>query len=167
VARFRFALIAVSVCLLLLYPLSPLADILTGKVVKITDGDTLYVLDATRTQHKIRLAGIDAPERKQAYGLASRKHLGGLVAGRQVSVEYEKRDKYGRIVGKILVDGVDVCLEQVKTGFAWHYKKYQHEQTREDQRLYAEAENQAREGRLGLWRDKKPMAPWEHRRLYR
>jgi len=89
------------------------------------------------------------------------------VAGRQVSVEYQKRDRYGRIVGKILVDGVDVCLEQVKAGFAWHYKKYQHEQTREDQRLYAEAENRAREGRLGLWRDKKPMAPWEHRRLFR
>jgi endonuclease YncB( thermonuclease family) len=60
------------------------ADILTGKVVKITDGDTLYVLDANYQQHKIRLAGIDAPERKQAYGLASRKHLASIVAGKQV-----------------------------------------------------------------------------------
>ncbi len=66
------------------------ADSLTGKVVKITDGDTLYVLDANYKEHKIRLAGIDAPERKQAYGLASRKHLASIVAGKQVTVEYQK-----------------------------------------------------------------------------
>ncbi len=76
------------------------ADTLTGKVVKITDGDTLYVLDANYKEHKIRLAGIDAPERKQAYGLASRKYLASIVAGKQVTIEYQKRDRYGRIVGK-------------------------------------------------------------------
>ncbi len=143
------------------------ADSLTGKVVKITDGDTLYVLDANYKQHKIRLAGIDAPERKQAYGLASRKHLASIVAGKQVTIEYQKRDRYGRIVGKVLVDGMDACLEQVKAGFAWHYKKYQHEQSLEDQRLYAEAENQARNERLGLWRGNNPNPPWEYRRLYK
>ncbi len=143
------------------------ADTLTGKVVKITDGDTLYVLDVNYEQHKIRLAGIDAPERKQAYGLASRKHLALIVAGKQVTVEYQKRDRYGRIVGKVLLDGIDACLEQVKAGFAWHYKKYQHEQSLEDQRLYADAETQAREGRLGLWRENNPNPPWEYRRLYR
>ncbi len=98
-------------------------DTLTGKVVKITDGDTLYVLDANYKDHKIRLAGIDAPERRQAYGLASRNHLLSIVAGKQVRVEYQKRDRYGRIVGKVLLDGIDVCLEQVKAGFACHYKK--------------------------------------------
>ncbi len=76
------------------------ADTLTGKVVKITDGDTLYVLDANYKEHKIRLAGIDAPERKQAYGLAARKHLASMVAGKQVTIEYQKRDRYGRIVGE-------------------------------------------------------------------
>ncbi len=126
------------------------ADTLTGKVVKITDGDTLYVLDANYKEHKIRLAGIDAPERKQAYGLASRKHLASLVAGQQVTIEYKKRDRYGRIVGKVLLDGIDACLEQVRAGFAWHYKKYQHEQSLEDQRLYADAEIRARDDRLGL-----------------
>ncbi len=105
------------------------ADTLTGEVVKITDGDTLYVLDANYKDHKIRLAGIDAPERRQAYGLASRKHLLSIVAGKEVTVEYQKRDRYDRIVGKVLVDGIDACLEQVKAGFAWHYKKYQHEQS--------------------------------------
>jgi endonuclease YncB( thermonuclease family) len=75
--------------------LTAFADSLTGKVVKITDGDTLYVLDANYKDHKIRLAGIDAPERRQAYGLASRKHLLSIVAGKQVRVEYQKRDRYG------------------------------------------------------------------------
>ncbi len=95
------------------------ADSLTGKVVKVVDGDTLYVLDANYQQHKIRLAGIDALERKQAYGLASRKHLASIVTGKQVTIEYQKRDRYGRIVGKVWVNGVDACLKQVKAGFAW------------------------------------------------
>jgi len=158
--------VIVAAFLLLAVPMA-FAETLTGKVVKITDGDTLYVLDANNKQHKIRLAGIDAPERKQAYGLASRKHLASIVAGKQVTVEYEKRDRYGRIVGKVLLDGMDVCLEQVKAGFAWHYKKYQHEQSREDQKLYAVAEANARDARLGLWRENNPIPPWEHRRLYR
>ncbi len=113
----------ITLFFLVFLSLTASADTLTGKVVKITDGDTLYVLDANYEQHKIPLAGIDAPERKQAYGLASRKHLASMVAGKQVTVEYQKRDRYGRIVGKVLLDGIDVCLEQVKAGFAWHYKK--------------------------------------------
>ncbi len=155
----------ITLGLLICLSLAASADTLTGKVVKITDGDTLYVLDANYQQHKVRLAGIDAPERKQAYGLASRKHLLSIVAGKQVMIEYQKRDRYGRIVGKVLLDGIDVCLEQVKAGFAWHYKKYQSEQSIEDRQLYADAENQAREGRLGLWRENNPIPPWEHRRL--
>ncbi len=89
--------------------LAAFADSLTGKVVKITDGDTLYVLEANYKEHKIRLAGIDAPERKHVYGLASRKHLASIVAGKQVTVEYQKRDRYGRIVGKVWVNDVGVA----------------------------------------------------------
>ncbi len=155
----------ITLFFLVFLSLAASADLLTGKVVKVVDGDTLYILDANYKEHKIRLAGVDAPERKQAYGLASRKHLLSIVAGKQVTVEYQKRDRYGRIVGKIWVNGIDACLEQVKAGFAWHYKKYQHEQSSEDQRLYADAENQARNDRLGLWRENNPMPPWEYRRL--
>ncbi len=89
------------------------------------------------------------------------------MAGQQVTIEYKKRDRYGRILGKVLLDGVDVCLEQVKAGLAWHYKKYQHEQSSNDQRLYANAEIRAREERLGLWRENNPNPPWEFRRLQR
>ena len=78
----------IVLCLLVFVSIATFADTLTGKVVKITDGDTLYVLDANYEQHKIRLVGIDAPERKQAYGLASRKHLASVVAGKQVTIEY-------------------------------------------------------------------------------
>ncbi|MFB3046521.1 MAG: thermonuclease family protein [Acidiferrobacterales bacterium] len=103
------ALRIIALCCLVFLPLAASADSLTGKVVKITDGDTLYVLDANHQQHKIRLAGIDAPERKQAYGLASRKHLASIVAGKQVTVEYQKRDRYGRILGKVWVGEVDLA----------------------------------------------------------
>ncbi len=86
------------------------ADTLTGKVVKVADGDSITVLDSTNTQHRIRLQGIDAPERKQAFGNASRKHLAILVTGKTVTVQWNKRDRYRRIVGFVIVDGQDVNL---------------------------------------------------------
>ncbi len=98
----RCAARVIAVCLLVFLSIRVSADTLTGKVGRVVDGDTLYVLDANYKEHKIRLAGIDAPERRQAYGLASRKHLASIVAGQQVTVEYQKRDRYGRIVGKVL-----------------------------------------------------------------
>ncbi|MEE9602302.1 MAG: thermonuclease family protein, partial [Thermoguttaceae bacterium] len=71
------------------------------------------------TQHKIRLQGIDAPERKQPFGNASRKHLATLVAGQEITMKWDNRDRYGRIVGFVIVDGQDVNLAQVKAGMAW------------------------------------------------
>ncbi len=115
---------------------------------------------------KVLLDGIDAPERKQAYGLASSKHLASIVAGQQVTVEYQKRDRYRRIVGYVIVDGQDVNLVQVKAEMAWFYRYYQRELSPEDRQLYTEAENKARDERLGLWRENNPIPPWEHRRLY-
>lgn len=129
----------IALCFLVFVSIATLADTLTGRVVKVVDGDTIYVLDSNYEQHKICLTGIDAPERKQAYGLASRKYLSSIVAGQQVMIDYQKRDRYGRIVGKVLVDGIDACSEHVKAGFAWHYRKYQQEQSPEDRRLYADA----------------------------
>ena len=90
-------IVAALVFLLLAAPTAS-ADTLTGKVVKVTDGDSITVLDSTNIQHRIRLQGIDAPERKQAFGKASRKHLASLVAGKEVTVKWDKRDRYGRIV---------------------------------------------------------------------
>ena len=137
---------------------------LTGRVVRITDGDTLVILDSSDAQHKIRLSGIDAPERGQAFGTKSKEHLSSSVAGKFVVVEYEKRDRSKRIVGKVLLSGEDMNLEQIKAGLAWHYKKYQNEQTTADRVKYSDAEREARMAKRGLWQDANPMPPWDYRK---
>ena len=131
--------------------------------MRVTDGDTLVVLDATKIQHKICLQGIDAPERGQAFGTKSKEHLSELVAGKTVVVDYNDYDRYQRVLGKVLLSGEDVNLEQVEAGMAWHYKKYQSEQSSTDRVKYADAEREARRLKLGLWRDPNPTPPWEYR----
>ena len=155
---------AISLMLLLFFPIVVSADTLNGKVVKITDGDTLVVLDADNTQHKIRLSGIDAPESNQPFGKRSKEALSALVAGQRVEVDWHKHDRYGRIVGKVIAQGRDVNLAQVRTGMAWWYRKYADEQTLVDQGLYAAAEAKARVSGVGLWGEKEPIAPWEWRK---
>jgi len=156
-------------CVLLLFfglqPFNAGADFLDCpcRVVKVTDGDTVHVLDQTKTKHKIRLGGIDAPEKKQAFGQKSKQNLSGLVASKNVEVEYSKRDRYSRIIGKLIMDGRDINLLQVKQGYAWHYKHYQKDQSRLDRVLYDSAENEARAKTIGLWAAP-AIPPWEFRR---
>ena len=99
----------------------------------------MTVLDGSMQQHKIRLSGIDAPEKRQPFGQRSKESLSGLVFARQVIVETDKKDRYGREVGKVRIDGIDVNLEQIKRGFAWHYTAYAKEQPWGDRRSYAAA----------------------------
>lgn len=136
----------------------------TARVIAISDGDTLTVLDTKHAQHKIRLAGIDAPEKQQAWGQRARQALAGLVFNRVVQIEVDKTDRYGREIGKVLLDGADVNLELVRLGLAWHYKAYEREQSAADRSLYAQAERLARDQRQGLWIDAQPQAPWDYRR---
>jgi endonuclease YncB( thermonuclease family) len=131
-----------------------------GRVTLVT------VLDANLVQRKVRLAGIDAPELRQAFGARSKQHLATLAFRQQIEVEWHKRDRYGRFVETLRVAGVDVNLLRVEAGLAWHYVQYQREQSEADRRWYATAERAAREGRIGLWADAEPMAPWEYRRLH-
>ena len=147
--------------------LTATADTITGRVVGVADGDTVTVLDAQHVQHKIRLAGIDAPEKSQPFGNRSKQSLSDLAFDKAVVVETDKRDRYGREVGKVLVNGRDVNLIQVERGMAWHYKAYASEQSVNDQRLYEAAEIAAKVARRGLWRDPEPMAPWEFRKAQR
>ena len=140
------------------------AATLQGKVVSVADGDTVTVLDAQKTQHKIRLQGIDAPEKAQAFGNKSKQSLHELVHGKQVTVEYQKKDKYGRVVGKVMLNNNDVCLEQVTRGMAWHYKAYASEQSKEEQESYAQAETIAQAQSVGLWKEKTPTPPWVFRK---
>ena len=141
-----------------------IAETITGKVIAIADGDTLTALDRDQIQHKIRLVGIDAPEKKQAYGQRFKESLSELAFGREVAVETNKRDRYGREIGKVLVAGRDVNLVQVERGMAWWYRTYQKKQSANDRLLYKSAEGSAQAGRKGLWADKEPEAPWEFRR---
>lgn len=142
------------------------ADELQGRVVKVADGDTITVLDAQRQQHVIRLAGIDAPEKSQPYGQKSKAHLSQAVFGQTVTVTFDKRDRYGRIVGQVRVLGEDANLRQLQAGWAWHYKQYQNEQTPDQRSVYDAAERAAREKRLGLWQGQGPASPeppWDYR----
>jgi endonuclease YncB( thermonuclease family) len=140
------------------------ASTLQGKVVRVADGDTITVLDVNNNQHKIRLRGIDAPEKAQAFGQKSKQSLSQLVYNKQVTVEYQKKDKYGRTLGKVILNGTDVCLEQIKLGMAWHYKQYKSDQPKEDRETYAQAELEARMKTVGIWTDKNPTPPWDFRR---
>lgn len=143
------------------------AGTLVGLVVGVTDGDTITLLDDQRTQHKIRLSGIDAPEKAQAFGQRSKEHLSSLVFGHRVMVETEKQDRYGRTVGKVVIDGRDVNLAMVVAGMAWHYKKYEGEQSPSDRLLYADAEQLAAKDRRGLWNSESEIPPWTFRRISR
>jgi endonuclease YncB( thermonuclease family) len=146
-----------------------------ARVVGVTDGDTITVRVANTPPYKIRLSGIDAPEKAQPYSDRSKKNLSSLVFDRIVHIEWSKPDKYGRIVGKVRVAApgecakapcpatVDVNLAQVSAGYAWHYKHFENEQSKQDRLAYGIAEQHAREQKLGLWKDANPVPPWEWR----
>jgi micrococcal nuclease len=141
---------------LLLAPADAPDVTLTGKVVGVTDGDTLTLL-VEKTQYKIRLSGIDAPESRQPFGSRAKQSLSGKVFGKTVRVLSEGQDKYGRTLGTVEVDGRNVNVEMVKEGFAWHYKQYSKSKT------LAAAEVEARKAKAGLWADPNPIPPWEWR----
>ena len=148
---------------------------LHGRVVGISDGDTLTVLDAARVTHRIRLNGIDAPEKGQPWGARARERLSALVFGKPVVVIWNKHDRYRRVVGSVHVAAAGACaapacpqshdvgLALIESGLAWHYKRYQNEQSAEDRTRYARAEDTARSRRVGLWQDANPVAPWDYR----
>lgn len=137
---------------------------LAGKVIRVTDGDSITVLDAEKTQHKIRLGGIDTPERKQPYGKAARQFLAKQVFKKQVCVSWHKRDKYKRLVGVVSIDGEDMNLKLLLAGLGWHYKQYQNEQSESDRALYSNAQDEAEGDDIGLWKGRSPIPPWLWRR---
>ena len=134
------------------------AETIQGKVISIADGDTLTLLTSSKQQVKIRLAGIDTPEKKQPFGNKAKQALANLAFQKQALVEVETKDRYGRTVGVVFVDGLNVNAELVKQGMAWVYRKYTG-----DKRLYA-LESEAKQAKRGLWLDENPIPPWEWRR---
>jgi endonuclease YncB( thermonuclease family) len=160
------------VCVITLITSTARADIY-GKVVAVSDGDTIKVLDSTNVQHKVRLTGIDAPEKAQPFGNASRNHLASLVAGKEVRVESSKTDRYGRVLGKIWVQPgdcsscgktLDANHAQILSGMAWWYRHYAKDQPTEDRERYKSAVREAKGRKLGLWSEPNAIPPWAWRK---
>jgi len=131
---------------------------LTGKIVRVIDGDTMIILMNGNIQVRIRLADIDAPETGQEFGEKSRLYLAEMVAGKAVRIEYEERDIYGRILGTIFVDGKNINEEMVRAGLAWEYKYNKNKKIKE---LQKEAQNRG----INIWSSKNPIDPYDYRRI--
>lgn len=133
------------------------------RVVGVSDGDTITVLNEQKKQAVVRLAGIDAPEKGQDFGNRAKQQLSSLVFGKNVHLNGNKIDRYGRRVAKVLIGGIDVNLEMVRSGHAWHYKQYANEQSISDREIYDSAEQKARKMQYGIWSMPLPLAPWDYR----
>lgn len=129
-----------------------------GQVVGVSDGDTITILDnLDKGRFRVRLYGIDAPEKRQAFGYKAKGYLSSLVFGKRVTVRYSSIDRYGRIVGRVYLEKQDICLAMLSAGYAWHYVHF------DKSPEYAAAEKKARAGRLGLWSDTSAVPPWDFR----
>lgn len=148
-------------CTSFVNPIYPMREAGMGRVVKIVDGDTYDILiDGIQT--RVRMDGIDAPEKGQAFYQVSKDHLGKLCDGQTVRLESKGKDRYGRTLAKsYLAGGREAGAEMIKAGMAWHYKKYS------DDAELARMETEARQARKGLWVDSSPVAPWDFRKMKR
>jgi endonuclease YncB( thermonuclease family) len=141
--------------------------VLYGEVMNVITGDTIYVVDQHKNYRRVQCAGITAPECDQPHGIASREHLCSFVCSEHVTVRFSRFDKLGRVVGKILINERDICLEQIEAGFAWHYDVDERAQLAQDREHYAQAEQRARNEKRGLWQDENPVSPWQFRKWLR
>jgi endonuclease YncB( thermonuclease family) len=140
------------------------AEEFQGHVIYVGDGSTITVVNLKGQQLRVSLAGIDAPRRGQAFFKQSTDNLTKLTRHKKVLVQWHRKDRYGRLVGMVSLDGRDISLEQIRAGCAWRVPEYASEQTRREQIAYEKAEKTARAQRLGLWLDPSPVAPWEWQR---
>ena len=157
----RIALFLLFTCCIFLVGCLANAAPVQGRVLSIADGDTFTVM--LRGQKiKVRIHGIDAPERNMPYYKASKSYLSGLIGNRQVLLTLVEKDRYGRWVARVqLPDKTDVGAQMVAAGMAWHFTRYSAD------RKLAALQQKAKVAKLGLWRDPKPMPPWVVRKARR
>ena len=148
----------------LLLPVPLNAQTITGKVISVADGDTITILDEGKQQTKIRLYGIDTPEKAQAFGKKAKKFTASLTAGKQANVTVYDTDRYGRSVGVVFVNGINVNEEIIKNGYAWQYRKYCKASFCSD---WLKLEEHARSFAFGLWDESNPQPPWDWRKFKR
>ena len=132
---------------------------LNGKIVKVIDGDTVDILTPEKQKIRVRLLDIDAPESRQAYGNASKKYLASLTAGKSVFIKENKKDIYQRTLGTIYLEQININAKMVENGFAWAYRYKGVVNNNNMLKL----ESKAKQNKKGLWKDKRPIAPWEFR----
>lgn len=143
------------------------AETFAGLVIGVADGDTITILQSDgekRIPRKIRLLGIDAPEAQQPFGARAKQTMSALAFGKQGFADCSTVDRYGRDVCKVTVDERDVGLELICKGLAWHFKRYQRSQLVADRASYAQAENDARVEKVGLWSSSDAIPPWHWRK---
>ena len=146
-----------------------------AKVVKIVDGDTIHAKDYMSNKiYKVRLLGIDAPEKDQSYGKRSTNFLKGIIDKKYISIISKPKnnnpfslDRYKRVIGKIVYENKDINYLMLQNGMAWHYKKYKNSQSKVDQESYSIVESIASKNSVGLWSASKPIPPWKWRKAYR
>jgi endonuclease YncB( thermonuclease family) len=153
---------ALLIALTLLFSTSTLAEKLEGRVIGVSDGDTITILDASKTQVRIRLAAIDAPEKAQPFGQRSKERLSDICYDKQAMIVVVDTDRYGRTVGEVFCGGTNANETMIKSGMAWVYRKYDKGYTH----LYA-FEDEAKGTKRGLWVDPNPVAPWDWRKAQR
>jgi endonuclease YncB( thermonuclease family) len=140
------------------------AATITGRVTAVADGDSFTLADAQRRSIRVRIQGVDAPERRQGFSYASKQSLSRMIYRRDVIVNVDKEDQYGRVVGTVMVDGRDAGLEQIRAGFAWFYTHYANEMPPVVRTVYIAAQRDAKNARRGLWSETEPVPPWRFRR---
>jgi micrococcal nuclease len=138
-----------------------LAERLTGRVVGVTDGDTIMLLLPGNYQEKVRQYGIDCPEKKQPFGTKAKQFASDMVFDKVVELERIDKDRYGRTIGWVTVNGRSLNRELLSADLAWHYRQYSSDIS------LARLESAARSRRIGLWSERRPIAPWEWRRSRR
>lgn len=144
--------------IIMLAPLHALAQTyLQGRVVGVIDGDTITILDASKKQHRIRLAQIDAPEFSMPFGRAAKKFLSNVISRKTVEIDTHGLDRYGRVLATVFIDKQNVNLLMVASGYAWAYRRYLSDLA------YCRAEDSARKRKLGLWTEPQPIPPWRWR----
>lgn len=149
---------------ILLFTVTSISQTLSGNVVSVADGDTITILTQGNKQVKIRLYGIDTPEGRQAFGKKAKKFTSSLVYRKQVEVNPYDIDKYGRTVGVVVANGINVNEEIIRAGYGWQYRKYCKESFCSN---WIDLENAARVSKIGLWHDNYPIPPWEWRKRNR
>lgn len=140
----------------------PSTNTVVGTVTKVHDGDSIHITPSGDKRVIVRLAGIDAPELAQAFGLESRNKLRSLILRRKAEARCHKTDRYKRQVCVVYRGNTDINLQMISSGLAWHYKQYEKEQTTEQRKAYSRAERKARRSKAGLW-SADHIAPWEFR----